>query len=412
MADEHEVPKPDVNYPGRSHEELKTWTDTGEPGDAETLADAWKKMGNGLTEAAENLMVAVFGSESGWTGVAADAMRSRLQKVAEWSQKTGDSFNKASDAFVSQGESVGTAKTAMPEPVQYDPSKMIKDAATSGNIVQMAMLPYNMHKQAEAKREAHEAAIRVVSQRDAQLAAAAQSIPPFEPPPTMAADKPKEPGPGAPGMPGAPGIRPGAGSAAGRGGGAGGSAGPGLPGANFPGGPNGGAGVNGPDGANNNEDQNQPPPNISVPSMPIGPGGNTGISGYSSSLPNQFTGPGPGGGGLPTGAGPAGGGGGFGGAFGGGFGPGGAPRPGGGFGPMGPGAAGGAAPPAGPMGPGGAGRGPAGGRGGAPGAGGMGAGRGQGGEDEEHQRPSYLVEPDPDATFGSDQLTAPPVIGG
>jgi hypothetical protein len=56
----------------------------------------------------------------------------------------------------------------------------------------------------------------------------------------------------------------------------------------------------------------------------------------------------------------------------------------------------------------------AGGRGGAGmgGMGGMGAGHGQGGEDEEHARPSYLVEPDPDSTFGTDEMTAPPVIGG
>jgi len=42
----------------------------------------------------------------------------------------------------------------------------------------------------------------------------------------------------------------------------------------------------------------------------------------------------------------------------------------------------------------------------------MGAGRGEGGEDEERQRPSYLVEPDPDSMFGTDEMTAPPVIGG
>jgi hypothetical protein len=42
---------------------------------------------------------------------------------------------------------------------------------------------------------------------------------------------------------------------------------------------------------------------------------------------------------------------------------------------------------------------------------GMGAGRGQGGDDAEHERPTYLVEPDPHETFGSDEITAPPVIG-
>lgn len=62
----------------------------------------------------------------------------------------------------------------------------------------------------------------------------------------------------------------------------------------------------------------------------------------------------------------------------------------------------------------------AGARGGAGGAGrgavgqGMGAGgggRGRDEEDQEHERASYLVEPDPDSTFGTDEVTAPPVIG-
>ncbi|UIJ58591.1 PPE domain-containing protein [Amycolatopsis acidiphila] len=37
--------------------------------------------------------------------------------------------------------------------------------------------------------------------------------------------------------------------------------------------------------------------------------------------------------------------------------------------------------------------------------------RGRGEEDEEHQRPDYLIEPDPDSIFGSDVRTTPPVIG-
>ncbi|MCR6482145.1 hypothetical protein M8542_04930 [Amycolatopsis sp. OK19-0408] len=43
----------------------------------------------------------------------------------------------------------------------------------------------------------------------------------------------------------------------------------------------------------------------------------------------------------------------------------------------------------------------------------MGAGgrRGEGEDDDEHQRPDYLIEADPDAIFGTDQRTSPPVIG-
>jgi hypothetical protein len=42
----------------------------------------------------------------------------------------------------------------------------------------------------------------------------------------------------------------------------------------------------------------------------------------------------------------------------------------------------------------------------------MGAGcRGSGDDDIEHQSPDYLVEADPEGLFGTDEITAPPVIG-
>lgn len=126
-----------------------------------------------------------------------------------------------------------------------------------------------------------------------------------------------------------------------------------------------------------------------------GPGG-TGRGGDSTG-----TGRGPGGGPRGGGGGGAGSGAGM---RGGGFGS--------GAGEHGPGARSGAI--GGEHGAGGRGAAGAGGRGGAAGMGGGmgGGGRGQGGEDEEHTRASFLQEDDPEAIFGTDQITAPPVIGG
>ena len=146
-----------------------------------------------------------------------------------------------------------------------------------------------------------------------------------------------------------------------------------------------------------------------VPVPPGGPPNGPGGQNLPGVVPGGTFGPGGGAGGGPGGRGP----GGFG-PRGGGFGPGGSGGgaggagagrgPGGGFGPGGAGAAAAAE--------GAAGRGGAGGSGGRGGMGGMGGGgRGQNSEDGEHERPSFLVEPDPDETFGSDEVTAPPVIG-
>lgn len=55
--------------------------------------------------------------------------------------------------------------------------------------------------------------------------------------------------------------------------------------------------------------------------------------------------------------------------------------------------------------------GPAGGRGGAGGFGGAVPSRGRGDEDDVHDRPEYLVEPDPNSLFGTDEQASSPVIG-
>jgi hypothetical protein len=127
-----------------------------------------------------------------------------------------------------------------------------------------------------------------------------------------------------------------------------------------------------------------------------------------------------------SGFGPGSGSGGFGGGAGG-LGPGGAGAGAGGFGPgagFGPGSSSGAAIPGSGAGAGagagGAGRGGVGsggatagkaGMGGIGGSmGGMGGAKGKGGEDEERSS-KYLVGDDPNALFGTDELTAPPVIG-
>ncbi|MCE7009158.1 hypothetical protein LWC34_41045 [Kibdelosporangium philippinense] len=420
MVERHQVPQSNLNLAGQSHVALKQWTDTGRPADAEALATTWKDVGNGLQAAARDLLVAIVGSQEGWKGQAANAMRSHLQKVADWSKATGEGVTKASTAFTQQGEAISTAKNSMPEPVDFNPQQMIKDAATKGGIIGLATLPVNMYAQHQKQQQAHEQAIQVVAQRDTALQAAASSVPPFEPPPKIGDSGIKEPPPQPPSPPVGPGIPPGTGGPRpggnggqfrGGGGGGGGTGGP------FQGG-NGGNGGNG--GFNPNDPNN--PNNPNRPGAGIG----TGTAGYEPPPPpnnnnynNNFGGGNPN---NPYSGGQGGyGGGPFGGPGGaGGYGTGGAGRPGGGFGGNGPmsgsgpqAGTGNTPPPGGAGGMGGRGGGPAGARGGA-GMGGMGGGggHGQGGEDEEHQRPSYLVEPDPDATFGTDQLTAPPVIGG
>ncbi|WP_158882164.1 hypothetical protein [Amycolatopsis anabasis] len=158
---------------------------------------------------------------------------------------------------------------------------------------------------------------------------------------------------------------------------------------------------------NPKDPRNQTNPNAYVPPPParLSPGPAPGFGPNGGGAGGDFGAGtfGPGGGYVPSG--------GLGSGSGGGPGAGG---PGSG-GAGGPGRTGSALPGGGPGAPGqpGAGGGPGSGRG-APGMGGGGMGGGKGGqgeEDAEHRTASYLQESDPDEIFGTDQRTAPPVIG-
>ncbi|MFC4855079.1 hypothetical protein [Actinophytocola glycyrrhizae] len=181
---------------------------------------------------------------------------------------------------------------------------------------------------------------------------------------------------------------------------------------------------------NPNDFRPPPPSTVEPPRFPPGPnpGQNPNQPGMPGMLPPPGFGPngdgrgdgrgggrgfGPGGG---RGFGPGGGGGGMGGPGSGGSGGpgsgGGARGLGSGFGPGAGGAAAAGEGSAARGGMGGPGGGAAGGRGAMGGGMGGGGRRGEGDDDTEHERPSFLVEPDPHDTFGTDEVTAPPVIGG
>ncbi|MGH2668161.1 MAG: PPE domain-containing protein, partial [bacterium] len=172
-----------MHYPGQSHDALKAMTDPAEPGAAQEVADGWGLLGSELSEAAVQLQQAVFGSETGWTGEAADAMRHKLSQVAEWSMTSGDNFTTASSAIADQSSAAESAKQRMPEPVPYDPKQMWDDATP--NPFKMAALVWEVPQQREASQQAHNEAIFVVAARDTQMTSSAASVPGFTPPPTL-----------------------------------------------------------------------------------------------------------------------------------------------------------------------------------------------------------------------------------
>lgn len=322
-----QVPTPSMNPKAQSHEALKAMTDAADPAGAQAVADGWAELASGFDEAAQLFHRSIAGSAAGWTGSAAEAMRAQLARIAAWSEETGARYRSASAAITEQSGAADSAKSNMPPPVPYNPAQMIKDARDSGNIFDLAALPFTMYAQKQLHDAAHDRAAEIVTNRDTAFGTAAASVPEFIPPPSLTAEPEGAPPAGPP-----PQAAPSPGPA--------GSSPSGDPG-----------------GTHASSASGPSAPSQGIHPMGFGPGsGGTAPAGFAS------------GGFAPGGFGP--GSGGFGGVA-----PGGARLP--------------------------VARGPV-----APMAGGP-----EKGQDGEQKRPKFLIEPEIEGMFGSDELTAPPVIG-
>lgn len=405
-----------ADYKGSDHTQLQGYLESNlDVAQVSELSTNYHKVHQVFDKFATSMSTAVNASKGTWEGAAAENAQQYFTTLSKWSDANSQNAKLASETIYDQGQAASTAKNSMPAPIPFSWGDEFKSWATSNPL----NLPDNVDKSLQKQKDsqaAHDQAASVMSTYDKNLYEAASKQPAFAPPPSFSTG-------GGSGDPNGTGDH--------------------KNGINDPGSVNtpGANSVNTPSGSNNFTTGNIPghvPGTTGTPQF-SGPGSTTGagllpagtttpssftpgaVPGGSTSNPNQSLG------GMPMSPMPMGGMN-FGGdeAYNSKVG-GGAGRGGGGFGPggsgagnaTGAGAASGAARPGGigaaeaaaGRGMGGLGSGSASGRGGM-GGGGMARGqKGEGDEDTEHSRPTYLVEGDPDEVFGTDLRTAPPVIG-
>jgi hypothetical protein len=387
------------NWDSFSSAELHRFaTQQNSPTTADDLGRAFNDGGNSLVEAANGLFDAVSRLDGAWSGVAAESAKAALAPLAQAAGAAGQTAQMMG-VRMSQQSVAATEVRKLPPPKEFDSQQQLNAMVTGG--------PLAMQQDLKAQKDAADAVkreqISYLNTYTQALAAVDAQTPSFVPPQERIGGGGGNDNRASGGTVAIPGtgtgstFRPrttGAGPGSWTGGGDhGGGTGSGT----------GGTGTGGGDwtgGTGGRTDQHV-----------VSPGHSTSSAGYNPTPAVNPTTYGPSGG-TPATAGPGGGAGGFTGGIGG-FG---APGSAGGAGGAAGGPAGGGAGSSANTGPRGitpSGMTPASaGRGNPAGVGGAPRGRSDGEEDREHERPSYLVEGDPESTFGSDQLTAPAVIGG
>ncbi|MFI9449455.1 hypothetical protein [Amycolatopsis sp. NPDC052450] len=407
---------PNGDYLGYDHQKLEQFVNSNlNVEQVSEVSTAYHEIHKAFDTFSRTMDQAVTASQGTWDGDAAGNAQGYFKSLSKWSESNSQNAKLASETIYDQGTAASTVKNTMPKPIPFDWKEEVGGWMKSNLFTLGDNIDKSIQKQKDSQ-EAHTQAASAMNNYDKSLYDAASKQPAFAEPPKFGAgggggiEEPPPrplpyqvpPGSGNPGSnnPGNTYIPPGSGGGGNGGGGGGGGGGYGssIPG---PGSSTGSGSI--PSSTTPSGLQGGPPP-ITSPgpnnntAMPMGPmpmappmmGGGMGDSEYNSR---------------------SGRGGGGGSGFGPGSGAGSTPGSGSASGAARPGGVGAAEAAAG-RGMGGLGGGAAG-RGG-PGMGGGMGGRGQqadGDEDTEHQRPTYLVEGDPDEVFGTDMRTAPPVIG-
>lgn len=391
MGDDRAIGSP-PNWDSYSSQQLyDSATQNNSPTTADGLGRAFNTGGNKLADAANRLLTAVGKLDGAWSGEAADSARNALSPLASAAGTAGTTAQ-LMGAQMSQQSVAASEVRNLPQPQEFNEDQALNAMVTGGPAAMQADLKDQKDAADAVKREQ-------VSYLDAytrSMTAVDNQTPSFVPPPPGSID-----GSGGGGTP----IT---GSNVGTlGTGYDHSTSTGRPSGGWTGAaPDASAGFGDPGSGEGGDD-------LGIPGTV--PGSGTGTAGYTPGGSPPSTVSPTGIGGAPHTAAPSAGSGGFGAGFGNFGGQAGGSGGAGGSGNAGSGARGGLAPNTGSGGPAAKGVLPAGGMGGRPGGPGMGGGmpggRRKGEDDEEHERPSYLVEGDPESTFGNDQMTAPAVIG-
>ncbi|WP_406692606.1 PPE domain-containing protein [Saccharopolyspora sp. ID03-671] len=397
-----------LNWGGFSHAEIyKTNHESIDAGKVGEVANAWITIAKKLRERGEKYHTELSNIvRGGWQGEAADSAAEVGKPASDWMKASADAFEMTGNNLQAAGDAAGQSKNLVPEPEGFSWGEAAASAIPFGLAGGGINALSQMEEQEQAEKAAQETMGRVYSPTLTQVDA---KMPQYTAPDGSTANPPPVPPPGGTDWGGGMGNGgnvpggSGAGSGAGGGysGGVPGGAGSGIPGGGY----SGGAYPGGTSPAGTGTAWANPPggglpggglPGGGTPGGGVPGGGGMGLAAGLGAGAGMGAGGKAGAGGLGAGAGGLGAGAGGRGA---GMGAGGRAGAGG----LGGGAGAGAGA-AGAGGRGAAGRG---------GVGGMGAGagrRGEGSEDDEHERPSWLEEQD-DVWMNDMPKTAPPVLG-
>jgi hypothetical protein len=155
-----------------------------DPGAVGAAGADWNNLGNTYARIAQDLGSAAGASESGWAGAAGDATRTFLAGMARWADTTAQGAQLAGNQLGMQAEAAQTAMHSIPRPVEPPTAADVRQLMLR-SMANPAAGAARLDQQFQAAQQAHAEAVRVVQAYDANLAAAGNTMPAFDTPPAF-----------------------------------------------------------------------------------------------------------------------------------------------------------------------------------------------------------------------------------
>lgn len=163
-------PEPTARYESYSHEAMAAEVERdNDPVAAGEAGARWDELAKKLHESTADLAGLIASSGENWSGNAGDAARATLSRAAKWLSHSAAVSASVGRSVGAQAEAAARARADMPPPVEYDPAAMIRDAASSGNVLVLAGLAEEMAARRAEAEAARQKAIDVLRTRDAAL---------------------------------------------------------------------------------------------------------------------------------------------------------------------------------------------------------------------------------------------------
>jgi hypothetical protein len=192
--------QPDAHYIGIPHPQLHEMVNNAvDPGVVGASADTYTQIGNKLTAFQDRIATSIGSSEADWTGDAGEQARRAVAGLGNKAAEAGTAAQLAGTLFTQQARSLSTAKNSVPLPPAqpYDPAASQAKLMATTDPISFIMQAAADKAAFQQQQKDHQEAARAVETYDRTVTQTAAAQPAFAPAPVA----PPQPQPETPSQP-------------------------------------------------------------------------------------------------------------------------------------------------------------------------------------------------------------------